>query len=150
MRERIKKAGYRLIGKAACACILIFVLLFTIFSACVVKQQPDQISYVIGVSQANMREPWRLVLTQEIQEEAAKHPDVRLVITDATDNSDKQIADIQRLLDFGVDLMIVSPCDVKKVTPLVSEVYQSIPVVVLDRVVEGYDYSPSLSARITN
>lgn len=141
MRERIKKAGYRLIGKAACACILIFVLLFTIFSACVVKQQPDQISYVIGVSQANMREPWRLVLTQEIQEEAAKHPDVRLVITDATDNSDKQISDIQRLLDFGVDLMIVSPCDVKKVTPVVSEVYQSIPVVVLDRVVEGYDYS---------
>lgn len=34
-----------------------------------------------------------MVLTQEIQEEAAKHPDVRLVITDATDNSDKQIAD---------------------------------------------------------
>lgn len=141
MREWFKNIGGRRIGKIACACVLTFALLFSLCSACVAKKQPDQISYVIGISQANMREPWRLVLTQEIREEAAKHSDVRLVITDATDNSEKQIADIQKLLDFGVDLMIVSPCDVKKVTPVVSDVYQSIPVIVLDRVVEGYDYS---------
>lgn len=141
MREQLQGMDHRPACKLACAVVLILALLFSIFSACVAKQQPGQISYVIGVSQANMREPWRLVLTREIQEEAAKHPDVRLVVMDATDDSDKQIMDIQRLLDYGIDLMIVSPCDVKKVTPVVSEVYQSIPVVVLDRVVEGFDYS---------
>ena len=141
MRERIREIKRKTVCKGACALLLVFALLFSIFSACASRQQAGQIAYVIGVSQANMREPWRLVLTREIQDEAAKHANVRLVITDATDDSDKQIQDIQRLVDYGVDLMIVSPCDVKKVTPMVSEVYQSIPVVVLDRVVEGFDYS---------
>lgn len=141
MRERLQRIRRGMVLKMACVSILTFALLFSMGSACAVKKQPDQIDYVIGVSQANMREPWRLVLTKEIQEEAAKHPNVRLVITDATDNSEKQIADIQRLLDYGVDLIIVSPCDVKQITPVVSDVYQSIPVVVLDRVVEGFDYS---------
>ncbi len=42
---------------------------------------------------------------------------------------------------LGVDLLIVSINDSKKLTPLVSEVYKTIPVIVLDRAVEGYDYS---------
>jgi simple sugar transport system substrate-binding protein len=96
---------------------------------------------VIGISQANMREPWRLVLTRELQEEAAKHPEIRLVFVDATQDSDKQIKDIERLLGYGIDLLIVSPCDAKRLTPTISEVYQNIPVIVLDRVVEGYDYT---------
>lgn len=88
-----------------------------------------------------MREPWRLVLIRELQEEAARHPEIRLVITDATADGEKQVEDIQRLLGYGIDLLIVSPHDVERITPVVSEVYQKIPVIVLDRVVEGYDYS---------
>lgn len=103
--------------------------------------EKGRIKYVIGVSQANMREPWRLVLIRELQEEAARHPEIRLVITDATADGEKQVEDIQRLLGYGIDLLIVSPHDVERITPVVSEVYQKIPVIVLDRVVEGYDYS---------
>lgn len=101
----------------------------------------EAVQYVIGVSQANMREPWRLVLMREIQEEAAKHPNIRLVVTDATQDSAKQKADIERLLGYGIDLLIVSPCNAEDLTPTVSEVYRKIPVIVLDRAVEGYDYS---------
>ncbi len=110
------------------------------FSGCA-AQEPEKVEYLIGVSQANMRESWRLALTKELKEEAAKHPEIRLIFTDATQDSEKQIADMKRLLACGVDLLIVSPCDVKKITPVVSGVYQSIPVIVMDRVVEGYDYS---------
>lgn len=120
--------------------LLCLALISSCFSGCGEKE-PEKVEYLIGVSQANMRESWRLALTKELKEEAAKHPGVRLVFTDATQNSDKQIADIKRLLDCGVDLLIVSPCDVKKITPVVSKVYQTIPVIVMDRVVEGYDYS---------
>ena len=122
------------------AMLLCAAVLLSLFPGCS-RQEPEKVEYLIGVSQANMRESWRLALTRELKEEAAKHPGVRLIFTDATQNSDKQIADIKRLLACGVDLLIVSPCDVKKITPMVSGVYKSIPVIVMDRVVEGYDYS---------
>ena len=120
--------------------LLCAAVLLSLFPGCS-RQEPEKVEYLIGVSQANMRESWRLALTRELKEEAAKHPGVRLIFTDATQNSDKQISDIKRLLACGVDLLIVSPCDVKKITPMVSGVYKSIPVIVMDRVVEGYDYS---------
>lgn len=120
--------------------LLCAAVLLSLFPGCS-RQEPEKVEYLIGVSQANMRESWRLALTRELKEEAAKHPGVRLIFTDATQNSDKQISDIRRLLACGVDLLIVSPCDVKKITPMVSGVYKSIPVIVMDRVVEGYDYS---------
>jgi simple sugar transport system substrate-binding protein len=100
-----------------------------------------QIEHLIGVSQANMREPWRLELARELKEEAAKYPEIRLVFTDATQDSEKQLQDITRLMEYGIDLLIISPSDVEALTPAISEVYSKIPVIVLDRVVEGYDYT---------
>ena len=124
------------------AILLIALLALALCSGCAKTQEAlSEVEYIIGVSQANMREPWRLVLTREIQEEAKKYPNVRLVFTDATQDSKKQIADIERLLGYGIDLLIVSPTNVEELTPVVSRVYQSIPVIVLDRAVEGYDYS---------
>ncbi len=120
--------------------VLVLVILLLLIS-CTSKEAVPKVTYLIGVSQADMREPWRLVLTRELREEAAKHSNVRLVFTDATQDSEKQRKDIGRLLEYGIDLLIVSPCDADKITPVVSEVYQKIPVIVLDRVVEGYDYS---------
>lgn len=122
------------------ALMLCALLSATLCSGCA-DNNKKAVQYVIGVSQANMREPWRLVLTREIQEEAAKHPDIRIVFTDATQDSAKQKADIERLLEFGIDLLIVSPCNAEDITPVVAQVYQRIPVIVLDRAVEGYDYS---------
>ncbi len=133
--QNIKKFIWRVL-----ALLALILMLLSMFSGCPPKS-PDEVEYLIGISQANMREPWRLVLMKEIQEEAKKYDNVRIVSTDATQNSDKQVSDIKRLLDYGVDLLIVSPCDAQKITPVVSDVYQSIPVVVLDRAVEGFDYS---------
>lgn len=126
--------------RAGLAWILPLLLLISSLPACAGRTESG-VRYVIGVSQANLREPWRLVLMQQIREEAKKYDNVEIVCTDATQDSDKQISDIKRLLAYGVDLMIVSPCDTQKITPVVSEVYRSIPVIVLDREVEGFDYS---------
>jgi galactofuranose transport system substrate-binding protein len=101
----------------------------------------EKIDYVIGVSQANMLEAWRLVSTNEISEEAEKYSNISLIITDATSNSEKQKKDITKLLDYGIDLLIVSPCDVEEMTPIIRQVYQKIPVIVMDRAVEGFDYT---------
>ena len=44
-------------------------------------------------------------------------------------------------MDYGIDLLIISPTDSHELTPVVREAYSKIPVIVLDRAVEGYDYS---------
>lgn len=102
----------------------------------------DEIEYVIGVSQANMREAWRLALINEIEEEAAKYKNIRIITADATSTVKKQKQDVDKLLGFGIDLLIISPCDTGKLTGKVEEVYKSgIPVIVMDRGVEGFEYS---------
>ncbi len=99
------------------------------------------IRYVIGVSLANLREQWRLVLKNELEAEAARYESVRLVILDAAGDSRKQTEDVERLMSFGVDLLIVSPEDVEAVMPVIGKAHEHIPVIVLDRVAEGFDYS---------
>ncbi|MDR2900053.1 MAG: substrate-binding domain-containing protein [Treponema sp.] len=119
-------------------CVLFFLIL--IFSCCTYREA-EPVEYLIGVSQADMRTPWRLVLSRELREESAKYPNIRLVFTDATDDPVKQVNDIDRLLAYGIDLLIVSPCDAEYLTGVIRDVYRRIPVIVMDRVVEGYDYS---------
>lgn len=100
-----------------------------------------KVQYVIGVSLANLQEQWRLVLKNELEAEAEKYEAVRLVMTDAAGDSKKQAADVERLMGFGIDLLIISPSDVEALTPVIGEIYSQIPVIVLDRAVEGYDYT---------
>ncbi|MBP2646081.1 MAG: Periplasmic binding protein domain containing protein [Firmicutes bacterium] len=101
----------------------------------------DQVEFLIGVSQANLIEPWRVVMNREIIEEAAKHKNIRIIFTDAAQSSQKQIKDVEQLLQQGVDLLIISPNDSAELTPIVAEAYKHIPVIVLDRGVQGYDYT---------
>lgn len=116
----------------------------SLFMVCVYEGDTakyKEIEYVIGVSQANMVEPWRLVLMDEIKQEAARHSNVRLIAMDAASDSVKQEKDVKELLGFGVDLLIISPCDEKLMTPIIRDVYNRIPVIVLDKAVEGFDYT---------
>ena len=101
----------------------------------------EEIEYVIGVSQANMREAWRLALTKEIEEEAGRYANIKIITTDATSSVEKQNQDVERLLEFGIDLLIISPQDTRSMTQTVSDVYQQVPVIVMDRAVEGFDYT---------
>ena len=136
----------RNIIQAVCVMGGILLLFAVCISACTGKRYRvdyrDEAEYVIGVSQANMREAWRLALIQEIEEEAAKYQNIRIITTDATADVEKQKQDVEKLLQFGIDLLIISPCDTSKLTEKVEEVYQGgTPVIVMDRGVEGFEYS---------
>lgn len=121
------------------ALLLCLALLAPCLSGCAARQ--TSVDIVIGVSLANLREQWRLVLKDELKAEAEKHDGVRLVITDAASDSQKQAADVERLMSYDIDLLIISPTDVEALTPVISDAYAKIPVIVLDRAAEGYDYS---------
>lgn len=127
---------------------LIFIFLVFIAALFLVRCQGkgmyteyEEKEFLIGISQANMREPWRLVLTKELEEEASRHKNIRLITLDATSNTSKQMKDVKKLLNYGIDLLIISPCDTKTMTPIISEVYQKLPVIVMDKAVEGFDYT---------
>jgi ABC-type sugar transport system substrate-binding protein len=105
------------------------------------KDEGDSYHYVIGVSQPNLSEPWRVAMNKEIREELAKHPDIRVIFTDAAQSSDRQKRDIENLMGYGIDLLIISLDDPVALTTTVSRAYAKIPVIVLGRGVTGYDYS---------
>jgi len=80
-------------------------------------------------------------MNKEIEEEAKKHSNVKIIYKDAGGDVEKQKKDIQDLINFGSDLLIVSINDSKQLTGVVKKAYESIPVIILDRAVEGYDYT---------
>lgn len=123
--------------------ILAILLCAALLTGCVRmgNMRNTSVEYVIGVSLANLSEQWRLVLKNELEAEAAKYDSVRLVILDAAGDSRKQEADVEKLMGFGIDLLIISPSDVEAMAPVIGRIYEEIPVIVLDRAVEGFDYS---------
>ncbi|MGA2974899.1 MAG: substrate-binding domain-containing protein, partial [Spirochaetia bacterium] len=104
-------------------------------------REPAPYDYVIGVSLANLTEPWRINMRDEINAEAAHYGNLRIVFTDAADSNGRQIQDVHTLLSSGIDLLIISPNDSEALSPVITEAYHRIPVILLDRSVIGFDYT---------
>ena len=131
----------RLILISSILIILSSLILAGVYVTLAQDSKSDGVQFVIGMSQANLTEPWRIAMNKEIIEEAKKYDNIKIIYRDAGGDTDKQKKDINELVSDGIDLLIVSINDSEKLTPLVSEVYKTKPVIVLDRAVEGYDYS---------
>jgi ribose transport system substrate-binding protein len=103
--------------------------------------------FVIGFSQANKAEPWRTWMDNSLMAEAAKHPKLEVRYADAQQDNSKQVADVENFLRQRVDLLIISPNEAKPLTGIVKRVYESgIPVIVLDRSIEGDTYTTFIGA----
>lgn len=127
----------RVIAKiATIALLLIFIL-----SACQTKSKNDGYQFVIGMSQCNLYEPWRIAMNSDIKKEALQYPNIKIVYRDAGGDAQKQANDIKQLLDSGVDLLIVSMDDTRQVTPVVKKASKSVPVILLNRTIESDDFS---------
>lgn len=126
-------------------CLLLLVLgfvgLFALPSLPAEEDGDASREYLIGMSQANLVEPWRVTMNLEFAEAAAEHENLRVIYTDAAQDTDRQIADVDMLMGYGIDLLVISPNDSEALRPVLAEVYKKIPVVVLDRAVSGEDYT---------
>jgi ribose transport system substrate-binding protein len=79
--------------------------------------------------------------------EAAKHPELEVRYADAQQDNSKQVADVENFLRQRVDLLIISPNEARPLTAVVRRVYESgIPVIVLDRSIEGDTYTTFIGA----
>lgn len=134
--------------KRACAKIFAALLLLLLLGGCEAAKRPeeDEVTFLIGMSQANLGEPWRVVMNEEIRAEAAKYPNLRVIFTDAAQDNQKQIHDVEKLLGYGIDLLMISPNEAEPLTPVVEKAFETIPVIVIDREIEGDGYTMFIGA----
>ncbi|MET8373477.1 substrate-binding domain-containing protein [Micromonospora profundi] len=98
--------------------------------------------FLIGMSQANNAEPYRQVMNNDVQTAAKAVPGFRVVVSDAAQDNSKQVADVENFLTQRINLLIISPNEAKPLTAVVKKAYdKGIPVIVLDRKVEGEAYT---------
>jgi ribose transport system substrate-binding protein len=103
--------------------------------------------YVIGMSQCNLGEPWRVQMDHDIKEAAAKHPELKVIFKDAQNDTLRQRSAVEEFVNSKVDLLIISPKEAQPLTePVARAVDAGIPVIVLDRAVLGDKYTCFIGA----
>lgn len=103
--------------------------------------------WIIGMSQCNLGEPWRVQMNADIRKTAEAHPEIEVVFKDAQNDTLMQRSQIEEFISSGVDLLIVSPKEAAPLTPPIAEAFrQGIPVIVLDRRVLGSDFTEFIGA----
>jgi ribose transport system substrate-binding protein len=104
-------------------------------------------TYVIGMSQCNLGEPWRVQMNADVRAAAEKHENLRVVFKDAQNDTLKQRAHVEEFVSARVDLLIISPKEAQPLTePVAKAVNAGIPVIVLDRRVIGDKYTCFIGA----
>ena len=86
-------------------------------------------------------------MNAEIVEAAKAQPELEFVYADAQQDNAKQVADVENFLRQKIDLLIISPNEAKPLTAVVKRAFESkIPVIVLDRNIEGDTYTTFIGA----
>jgi ribose transport system substrate-binding protein len=107
---------------------------------------PDA-KYTIGMSQANRAEPYRERMDDDIRAAAGTVSQFSVEFADAQQDNSRQVADVETFLTKKVDLLIISPNEATPLTSVVRKAYDSgIPVIVLDRKVDGDAYTTWIGA----
>ena len=103
--------------------------------------------FLVGFSQCNLGEPWRVAMNAEVSERAKQNPQMEIVFADAQQDNAKQVADVETFLRQGINLLMISPNEATPLTAIVRKVYErGIPVIVIDRSVEGDAYTVFIGA----
>jgi ribose transport system substrate-binding protein len=103
--------------------------------------------YLIGMSQANNAEPYREQMNSDIQTAAKAIPQFEVKVSDAAADDSKQVSDVENFLTQQINLLIISPNEATPLTAVVKKAYdKGIPVLVLDRKVDGDAYTSFIGA----
>ncbi|WP_348800029.1 substrate-binding domain-containing protein [Flavobacterium adhaerens] len=125
-----------------------YILMCFLASVSLVSCKQEQGNKIkVGFSQAMTTDDWRKQMNSSLKIEASLRPEVDLTIADANNNVEKQIEDIERFISKRVDVIIISPIQSKPLTAVVEKsIKAGIPVLVVDRKIEGENYTAYLGA----
>ena len=102
--------------------------------------------YIIGVSQCS-EDIWRNWQNAEMRMESNFHDGVELRFTTAFDDSERQIQQIDSLVESGIQLLIVAPNQRSSVSSAIDRAYdKGIPVIVFERKTDSQKYTAFVSA----
>lgn len=140
-------------SKEMVSTVAMLVLLAPVFFSCS-KKKTDQsrenaegAKWVIGMSQCNLGEPWRVQMNADIKQAAEQYPEIEVIFKDAQNDNLRQRSHVEEFISSEVDLLIISPKEAAPLTPPVMEAFRKgIPVIVLDRRVLGEDYTCFIGA----
>jgi ribose transport system substrate-binding protein len=103
--------------------------------------------FLVGFSQCNLGEPWRVAMNADVTARARDFPQMEIVFADAQQDNARQVADVETFLRQGINLLMISPNEAKPLTAVVRKAFESgIPVIVIDRAVEGDAYTVFIGA----
>src|ERR1700744_4590690 len=77
---------------------------------------PAQKTYVIGISQPNLGEPWRVQMQADLKAAAEKHSNIQAIFKDAQNDSLTQRSQVEEYISQKVDLIIISPKEAQPLT----------------------------------
>jgi ribose transport system substrate-binding protein len=97
--------------------------------------------YKIGVSAGYLSNSWVVFCLQHIRYEASRHPEISdIIVTDASFNPNKQVADIEDLISKNVSVILYWPVDDKAIEAVLKKaVDKGIPTIDTGG---GFVYSP--------
>ena len=122
--------------------ICIAILLFAMLASC----SQDAPKYRIGVSQCS-DDIWRDKQNSELRIGAYLHDDVELCFATAYDSDERQIQQIDSLVNDGIDLLIVAPNQVSTISSAIDRAYdKGIPVIVFERRTSSKKYTAYMGA----
>lgn len=120
--------------------IIFYVFLISLFLASC-ESSRDKDNYVIGFSQTSLADLWRQTMVREMEIEMSNYDNLELIVKDAQSSPEKQVEDINELIDAGVDVLIVSSIKRNRLNEVVDRAYEeSIPLIVIDGKIDGDKY----------
>ena len=123
-----------------CISILIACLAFT--TSC--RKSPEE--WRIGVSQCS-EDIWRDKLNSELRMGAYAHEGVALLFASADDSDERQLQQIDSLVDAGIDLLIVAPNQMATISPAIDRAYdRGVPVIVYERKTNSRKFTAYMGA----
>ena len=101
--------------------------------------------YIVAFAQDTLSNDWRLAQVKQLEEAFKKHPSIEFIYTDGEGDTTKQIQDIENLMHQNIDLLITSPRNGLIMTPVISEAYKKVPVVLITRRITTNEFTAIVS-----
>ena len=121
---------------------LFIIILLAIISSCSTGEK----KYRIGVSQCS-DDIWRDKQNTELKMAAYFHDNVDLKFAAAYDSDERQIQQIDSLVNEGIDLLIVAPNQIATISPAIDRTFEKgIPVIVFERKTNSRKYTAYMGA----
>ena len=115
----------RFLKKVSILLMCLMTLCLALFSACGLKEDDEQITYLVGVSQANLIDPRQIALKEDIGSAAGQYTDIKVLYADAGSSNEKQKSDIEDMLTQQVDIIIIFPNDADDISGVLQKAYDA-------------------------